>query len=68
MTITRHAAQRWIERVDPSLDIIGAYAAIKKHEKIIKLGISLKATAVILGTGARLVLCGSYVVTVIGKD
>jgi hypothetical protein len=65
--LTRHAVERWIERVDSSADESAARAAIVAHAKIIDLGIRLKARSIILGTGVRLVLCGDTIVTVIGK-
>ena len=67
MNITRHAAERWIERVNPNLDLEGAEKAIRKHDKIIALAISMGASAIKLGCGARLILAGSTIVTVSPK-
>lgn len=67
MLISRHAAERWIERIDPTADIAKAEAAMMVHEKIVDLAIALKARAVKLGCGTRLVLAGNCIVTVLGK-
>lgn len=65
--VSLHAAQRWIERIDPRLDIVGAKAAILQHRDIIELGIRMKACAVILGTGTRLIIQNDTIVTIIPK-
>lgn len=67
MLISRHAAERWIERIDPTATIAKAEAAMMKHEAILTLAMMFGASAVKLGCGAKLILSGNCVVTVIGK-
>jgi len=66
--ISRHAVERWIERVDPTADIDAAIAAIEQHKSAVEAGIRFKARRIKLGCGARLVLSGETIVTVIGKS
>jgi hypothetical protein len=65
--ITDHAIARYQERVEPALNHGEAHAAILSHSKAIDAAVEFGAGTVILGCGARLVLCGCRVVTVLGR-
>lgn len=65
--ITRHALDRWIERVEPTADDAKARASIMSYGKVLELAISLKACGVKLGNGAKLVLEGNSIVTVLPR-
>lgn len=67
VVISRHALDRWIERVEPTADDEKATASIMAHGKVLELAVSLKAHAVKLGCGAKLVLKGDTIVTVLPK-
>jgi hypothetical protein len=65
--ITRHAACRFIERVAPLLTEEQARDEIRTHERAITVAADFHAPTDILGCGARLVLDGRSVVTVLGR-
>lgn len=66
-SLTRHAIDRYIERVDPSLSIQAARAALMLHAPVIKTAADFRCGTVLLGSGARLVLDGERVVTVLPR-
>lgn len=63
--VSQHAAVRFCERVDPSLSIPEAKAAIRAHAHVIGVAIGFGCPCIKLASGARLVLSGSTVVTVL---
>lgn len=65
--VTDHAAQRYVERIDGSLSIEQAHAIIATHERIVTAAAAFGAPTVRLGNGARLVLVGTRVVTVLAR-
>lgn len=65
--ITAHAVERFIERVDPSLNAIQAEAAIRLSERAVECAADFHCGTVRLGNGAALICKGRTVVTVIGK-
>lgn len=66
--VTEHAALRWIERVRPGLVYSQAVAEISFHGRAIETAIAFGARSVKLGCGARLVIKGGAVVTVLSRD
>ena len=64
--ITKHAVQRYMERVGPA-DAIKARAAITEHFPCIDKAAAFGCPVVLLGNGARLILDGDIVVTVLAK-
>lgn len=66
--ITQHAAQRWCERVNPAASPDSAVAEIEAYRPVVERAAAFGCTRVRLGIGARLVLAGSTVVTVLGRD
>ena len=69
MNVTRHAAERWAERVtgnrgEPN-SIRDAVAAIESHSTAVKAAAKFGAKAVKLANKHRLVLQGDTVVTVL---
>lgn len=67
IVITAHAAQRYIERIDPSATTEQARAEIASHEKAIVAAANFGCQCVRLGSGAKLILDGLAVVTVIRR-
>lgn len=65
VVVTRHAAQRYCERVDQRISLNEAYAAILTHSPAILAAGRFGCRVVRLGCGARLVLSGVTVVTVL---
>jgi hypothetical protein len=64
--VTRHAADRYLERVDGRLTLAEAIEALSSPA--IQRAAQFGATCVRLGTGQRIVLEGSSVVTVLPAD
>lgn len=64
--VTRHAAERYLERVNPRLTMTEAIEALTTP--IIARAAQFGAPYVKLGTGQHVVLEGSVVVTVLPKD
>ena len=62
--VTQHAAERYVERVDPALTIGQAKAQIMKSAKVIDTAAAFGASCVVLGNGARLMLQGDVVATI----
>lgn len=65
--VTRHACQRYVERVQPGLSEEAASAAIRAHEAAIAKAAAFGCPTVILPGKVRLVLEGRSVVTVLGR-
>ena len=65
MIITTHAAERYIERVDPTLTLDQARAAILTSERAVEAAAGFGCRTVKLGNGGRLQLDGLTVVTVL---
>jgi hypothetical protein len=63
--VTRHAAERWIERVNPCATLDQAKAEIRRHERAIVLAASIGCRVVRLSHRHRLILDGENVVTVL---
>lgn len=66
--VTLHAAQRYVERVNPRLSVSEAVEAIRRHGPVIEIAIRERAPIVKLGTGQKLVLKGGAIVTVLPRD
>jgi hypothetical protein len=66
--VSKHAIERWRERVDPAANDETALAAILRHEKIIELAVKFNCSSIILGCGSRLKLIGNTVTTCIGPN
>ena len=64
--VTTHAAQRYVERVEP-VSIDEARAKLTAAAKVVNGAARFGATTVIMGNGARLVLKGDVVATVLPK-
>ena len=62
--ISQHAAQRWVERINPRMTLGEAEAAMMLSARVIDVAAAFGATGVRLACGARLVLSGDCVVTV----
>ncbi|GGO96418.1 hypothetical protein [Stakelama pacifica] len=62
--VTHHAAQRYVERVNPALSLDEARREIMSHERAIMVAIQERCTCVRLGCGAKLVLVNGRVVDV----
>lgn len=67
MMITAHAATRWCERVNPRLTPVEAVTALRAYERAVDRAAAFGCECVKLGCGARLVLKGDAVVTVLGR-
>jgi hypothetical protein len=65
--ITQHARERWIERVDPKASPEDAMLAIRASSHAVEAAISFGARIVRLGCGAKLVIHGGAVVTVLSR-
>lgn len=66
--VSDHAAQRYCERVNPSLDLQQAKGEIMKSAKVLKTAADFGCSAVKLSCGARLILQDRVVVTVYPSD
>jgi hypothetical protein len=64
--VTRHAAERYLERVNPRLTMEEAVEAVSSPT--IRRAAEFGAAYVRLGTGQRIALDGFVVVTVLPKD
>jgi hypothetical protein len=64
--VTRHAAERYLERVNPRLTMADAIDALSSPT--IRRDAEFGAAYVRLGTGQRVALDGFVVVTVLPKD
>lgn len=66
--ISHHAAQRWIERVNPRATMPEAYAAIQSYARVIRIAIGFGARCVRLACGAKLIIAGGVVCTVYRRE
>lgn len=66
-SLTIHAIQRYIERVDPKASVEAARAALLAFAPVIKTASDFHCSTVRLGCGARLILDGEVVVTALPK-
>lgn len=66
--VAHHAAERYVERVNPRLTIAEAVDAIRRHTRVIEIAIRERAPIVKLGSGQKLVLKGGAIVTVLPRD
>ena len=65
-TISNHAAERYIERVEPGLSMAEARAAIRGYSKGIEAALEFGCKSIRLACGARLMLdIGHRVVTTV---
>lgn len=68
MIVTQHAIARYIERIDAGLSEQDARAAILVSEPAVEAAAKFGAHVVRQGCGAKLILQGATVVTVIRRD
>lgn len=68
VVVTSHAAQRWIERIQPGATLTDAYAAIQAHAQVIRIAIDFRARCIRLGCGAKLILADGVVATVYRRE
>lgn len=66
--VTRHAVERYQQRIDPAANDDEAREAILSHAAAISIAASFGAPCVKLGDGSRLKLAGNVVVTCIGPS
>lgn len=55
-SISAHAAQRYIERVEPGLTVDEARAEIRSHERAIQSALSIGCQSVRLANGVRIIV------------
>lgn len=67
MIVSAHAAERYIQRVDPRLDVFAARAALQGYARSVDAAARFGCDTVRIGCGARLVLDGEEVVTVLAS-
>lgn len=67
IVITAHACARYVERIAPSFSLAEARAEIATHERVILVAANFGCKCVRLGNGAKLILSGDHVVTVIAR-
>lgn len=65
--ISQHAAERYVERIDPALTIAEARARIAESLPALERASKFGARVVRQGCGAKLVLVGDTVVTVLTR-
>jgi hypothetical protein len=65
VTVSAHAAARWVERVEPHASVEHARATILASASVIAKAAAFGCETVLLGCGARLLLDGGNVVTVL---
>lgn len=65
---TRHAAERFVERIDPTLSLEQASTRILTSAPAIRVAAAFGCKTVIRGDGAKLVLDGTRVLTVITTE
>lgn len=68
ITITVHACQRFIERIDRAASLDQARAEILSHERAIIKAADFGCRVVKLGCGGRLLLRGATVVSVLSRE
>jgi sugar phosphate isomerase/epimerase len=64
-TVTVHACECWIQRIDACASIDDANGAIMASARVIDIAADFGADTIILGCGARLKLKGDIVATVL---
>lgn len=67
IVITAHAAARFIEYAAPRMTTAEARAEIATHERAILVAANFGCKCIRLGNGAKLILSGDHVVTVIAR-
>jgi len=67
MIVTTHAAQRYVERVDPRLTPEEASDIMLLSARTVRMAAQFGCSTVRIGTGAKLILRGETVVTVLGR-
>lgn len=67
ISVTRHAQQRWIDRVDARATLEQADAAIRQHARAVIAAANFGCRVVKLANGAKLLLDGRNVVTVLAR-
>lgn len=65
--VTMRARERWIERVDGRATLASAGATITSHAEAIRAASGFGCCCVKLACGARLIIDGLNVVTVLGR-
>jgi len=68
ISITKHAVNRWMQRVDPRADYDLAEAAIRSHARAVCIAVDFGCNVVKLASGDRLVIEGRRVVTVLARN
>lgn len=68
MIVTTHAVARWCERVDPRATADQARHAMLACARAVDAAAAFGCPTVRLGSGARLILEGETVVTVLGPE
>jgi len=68
MHVTHHAVDRFIERVNPRLTAAQAEAEMLRAERAVSIAAGFGCSTVRLGCGAKLVLKGETVVTVLARS
>lgn len=67
ISITRHAVNRWIQRIDPHADYETAERAIRSHARAVCIADAFGCGVVKLASGVRLICDGRKVVTVAAR-
>lgn len=68
IAVTRHAAIRYRQRIDPSVTLDEAHAALLAYSRAVQAAARIGCRVVRLGCGARLILAGTTIVTVFPRD
>jgi hypothetical protein len=67
MIVTQHAVERYQERIDPRLTPAEARAAIQASARAVEVAARFGCRSVRQGCGAKLILVGDAVVTVLSR-
>lgn len=65
--VSRHACERYVERVDPRLTLAEAEVIIRTHAPAVRVAAAFGCKVVRTGSGAKLLLEGLSVVTVLNR-
>ena len=68
ISVTRHAVNRWMERIDRRASYDQADQAIRSHARAVCAAADFGCSVVKLATGDRLILDGRSVVTVLSRE
>jgi len=68
ISVTRHAVNRWMERIDQRASYDQADRAIRSHARAVCAAADFGCSVVKLATGDRLILDGRSVVTVLSRE